>query len=380
MAAASNFTELIDLIARAERQLESAGGITDPGQRLLTLRGIYYGTAWSKDFGAERSLVRNLGFTIFTGFGRPPDPRPTLGTSLFNDLQNSQDVTQGRYKIDTGHALIGMEARTNRMGRDFVIPSQGGTGLEIVTWLGDLGGGAANLAWRRSASSRAASRSVSTVFVAAGSDYGAPINLEGDLAGYLIGATAITPGAPPLAFPRSTTIADLFRAYLPVNAAGRRRYFRRSREFLIMMGGNFGGSSSNRLRNRSAVVSTLTTKIREFATAYMLQRWILGQGRDRARVETACKHLPGAAQEVADTFVKALEASVRVPNRAIEARPPWGSATPPASACTSRPLQAAAREQEATRFIEEQVERGRRTAREWLRELEGAAEDVFGED
>jgi hypothetical protein len=376
MARASNFAELVSLIERAETQLTTTGGITDPEQRLLTLRGIFYGTDWSKDFRAERSQIRNLGFTIFTGFGRPPDPRPTLGTSLFSDLQNSQDVTDGRYKLDTGHALIGMEARTTRISREFVIPSQGGTGLEIVTWLGDLGGGAANLAWRRSANARSASRSVSTVFVASGSDYGAPINLEGDIAGYLIGApTTVTAGPAGLTFSRGTTVADLFRAYLPINATGRTNYFLRSRNFLTMMGGRFNAPPSNRLLNRSTVVSRLATKIREFAIAYMLQRYILGQGHPQQRVEDACKHISGAATEVAETFVKALETNVRAPRRAIRAAAPWPTPTPPASSCSSRALRAAAREREATELIEGTIEQGRRAAREWLRELESIIDD-----
>jgi hypothetical protein len=371
MARASNFAELVSLIERAENQLITTGGITDPRQRLSTLRGIFYGTAWSKDFRAERSQIRNLGFTIFTGFGSPPDPRSTLGTSLFNDLQDSQDVTDGRFKIDTGHTLIGMEARTNPTGREYEIPTQGGTGLEIVTWLGDLGGGAANLAWQRSASASSATRSVSTIFIASGSDYGAPINLEGDVAGYLIGAPAtVTSGSAALTFARGTTIADLFRAYLPINAAGRVNYFLRSRNFLTMMGGRFDPPPSNRLNNRSTVVSRLAAKIRDFATAYILQRYIVGQGHPRQRIEDACKHLSGTAAEVAETFVKALEANIRVPRNLIRAQAPWETPTPPATTCSSRLLMTAAREREATDLINRTIEQGRRTASEWLRELE----------
>jgi hypothetical protein len=370
MAPARDFAELVNLIELAEIQLVSIGGITDPEQRLLTLRGIFYGTSWSKDFRAERSQIRNLGFTIFTGFGTPPDPRPMLTTSLFNDLQNSQDVTDGQFKIDLGHALIGMEARTNSISRELEIPTQGGTGLEIVTWLGDLGGGAANLAWHRSANARSATRSVNTVFVASGSDYGASINLEGDVAGYLIGAPATVTGGPAaLAFPPGLSIVALFRGYLPINAAGRRNYFLRSRNFLTMLGGRFDAPPSNRLRNSSTVISGLATKIRDFAIVYMLQRYILGQGHPRQRIEAACKLLTGVAAEVAETFVKALEASIRSPRQAIRAQAPWLRPTPPATTCTSRLLQVAARERDATRSIKDTLEQGRRAAGEWLREL-----------
>lgn len=366
MARARSFGALIALLEQAEEKLRTAGGITDPEQRLLALRGIYYGTTWSADFRAERSEVRNVGFTLFTGFGRPPDPRPVLGEALFKDLQESQDVVDGEHRIDVGHALIGMEARTTYAAREVTIPLQGGTGLELVTWLGDLGGGAAHLIWRRSAGGAAARRSVSTVFSVTGSDYGASINLEGDMAGYLIGAgTAVA--AP--AFGKGG-VTDLFRAYLPVDAASRARHARRCRDFLTMLGGKVEAAPATRLTNRTAVVGRLSVRIRDFSVAYLLQRYIMGQGRPSERVQAACKLLDGTATEVATAFVMALERGIRAPRQSVRGMPPWPAPSPPAASCTNRKLWLAAREREATDLIDQTVREGRQQASEWLRELE----------
>lgn len=365
MARARTFDDLVDLLQRAEDRLERTGGIGDPEQRLIALRGIYYGTAWSLDFRAERSQWRNRGFTIFTGFGTPPDPRPALGT-LFTDLQASQDIRDGGHAVDVGHALIGMESHTNAGARTVPIPSQGGTGLEIVTWLGDLGGGAANLTWRRAAGGAAAGRSVSTVFSATGSDYGASINLEGDIAGYLIGSGASL-AAP--TFPRGSGVADLFADYLPIGRLSRIQHARRCRDFLTILGGRLAAPPATRLSNRSAVVRSLATKIHDFAAAYMLQRYIVGQGQDRSRVERACRLLAGTATEVATAFVLALEHGVRSTRTAVRGRPPWPAASHPGT-CTSRALQIAARERDVSDTIERGVREGRRGAAGWLRELE----------
>jgi hypothetical protein len=131
MARAQNFRQLCDLIERCKDALITSG-VTDPTQRLLMLRSVYYGPTWSLDYHVERSAMRNVGFVIYTGFGMPPDPRPALG-NLFSDLQSSQEVRNGNYMIDTGHALIGMETRSNMTGRNLVFRQIGGTGIEIVT-------------------------------------------------------------------------------------------------------------------------------------------------------------------------------------------------------------------------------------------------------
>lgn len=366
MGRATNFSELIDLLERSEQRLIDSGLGQSPVTRLQILRGIYYGTTWSNDYSTENSLVRNFGFTVFTGgFSSPADPREVLG-SLFRDLQQSQDITDGAYKLDVGHALIGMEARTSYIGRSLVIPSQGGTGLEVVTWLGDLGGGAANLAWHRSRSSAAASRSVQTVFVAAGSSYGAPINLEGDIAAYIIGSTG--PTLQDVQFRNNRVkIADLFRAYLPVSVPSRVTYAGRSRTFLRMIGGNFG-STSSRLSNRTAVKTFLQRRIVEFGAAYMTQRYVL-EGQRSSRIQLACQHLNGAAEEVAETFLRALEYHISRPRGLIAARSPWVPASSPSGSCPSIILRSAVNATDIGVYLERKTRQERQELRDWINRL-----------
>lgn len=368
MAPARNFQQLVSLIKRAEERLKKNGGINDPEDRISALRGIYYGTEWSADFAKERSTIRNFGFRIFTGFSSPPDPRPALG-SLFSDLQRSQDVKDGRHIIDTGHALIGMEARTNFTSRKLPIPSQGGTGLELVTWLGDLGGGAANLAFRRGASAKAAKRSVSAVFNNSGSDYGASINLEGDIAGYIIG-TKVGDALQSPQFAPGSGVADAFSAYLPLSSASRARYFSRSKDFLRMLGGRFGvGGASSKLANRRALVTTLRKQIESFAESYFLQRYVVGQGRPSARVKRSCRHIPGAAAEVASVFVITLERHIASPRGVVAAKGPFPKPLRAVSSCRSTLIKAAVDGKDASKVIEKTVNDARRSAFRILRDL-----------
>lgn len=300
MAKAEKFSELIALIGKAEKELIS-NDISDAAQRVMMLRGLYYGTPWSKEFSEESkrsefgAVVRIVGFTVFTG-GYPPDPRPILKKQLIDDLQDSQDIRDGRLAIDIGHALIGLEARNNSITRTFTLPGFGGSGLECVTWLGDLGGGAGNLAWRRANTPE----NVSIVFSRGGSDYGASINLEGDLAGFIIGSNGEDLDAPQF---ENRGVKELFENYLPSKRYSE-LWRNRSKGFLLMMGGRF---KQNTLVNRDEIISSIKAKILEFATAYIIQRYL---STDLKRSQKACRFLEGASDEVTRVFVSALERNI----------------------------------------------------------------------
>ena len=129
-----------------------------------------------------KSDGRNLAFNAFTGnFSKPKDPRPYLGEDLFELLVQSPEVTDGSRTFDWGHAIIGMDARRRFSSRGLALIN-GSTGLESVTWIGDLGGGAGKLAWDRvnHPNTRALDKF-------RGSHFGGRTNLEGDIGGYLIG-------------------------------------------------------------------------------------------------------------------------------------------------------------------------------------------------
>jgi hypothetical protein len=211
MAKAANFTAAVALLGQAEALLIKAGQSTT--ERLISLRGIYYGTLWSLDYERESkrsqagALIRNAGFYAYTGCHSPNDPRPVFaGTTLFQDLKDSQSLKDGARSVDLGHLLIGTETRAG-VARTLVFP-EGGTGLEVVTWMGDLGGGAANLARRRASTPNT---TVQYVFHNSTSDYGVADNLEGDIAAYCVAAGSSAGGVPAFG---TGTIADAIRSYL----------------------------------------------------------------------------------------------------------------------------------------------------------------------
>src|SRR5205814_2330484 len=125
------------------------------------------------------------------------------------------------------------------------IPTQGGTGLEISTWLGDLGGGAGMLAVNR-----VTAPSTRAVTKFRGLDFGGSPNLEGDIAGYMASSTT---GSLELAIPPGGMIADALQTYLSPVAAGT-AWNSRCTNFIQAMGGSF--DASNNLSNRTALTAT----------------------------------------------------------------------------------------------------------------------------
>jgi len=295
-------TAYVALVREATRRL-AAAGITSLTDQIEILRGLYYGTPWSRDFGKEQSLSRVAGFQVFTlsGPAYPRDPVSILDCGLYDALQRSQDVTTHGVSVDVGHLLIGLDARGGTVaGRP--VPNApmvgfGGSGLDVVTWLGDLGGGAASLARDRG---RGTIRSVSTKFT--GVDYGGPSNLEGDIAAYVVasgGATAVVaPVVPP-----GTGLADALDAYLsPAVSGGSPDWSSRARTLLTMFGGRFSGTGA--LTNEPAMIDGFATQIERFACAYATQRYV--GTMPESQLLATCDHVRSCSREVAESFVHAL--------------------------------------------------------------------------
>lgn len=321
MTRTTSFAGIVDLIRKAEDALIGKAGQKDPKDRVSTLRGIYYGMAWSLDNRIERersevgAWIRNLGFQTYTGGNKPADPRPALGDSLFSDLQGSQSVHDGSRGIDIGHMLIGLETRSNLVMRNVQLPGQGGTGLEIVTWLGDLGGGTASLARRRVT---VPTSPVENIFNNTTSDYGVMDNLEGDVAGYLV-AAGNSPGGEPL-FTSGKGVADMLTEYLPLSSNV--QWAKRASRFSMALGANV---SVNGIANTKTLIDKLTPKLYDFAVWYAATRWIpSGELMGKTALDS-CKHLRGAAQEVATVFVSALSGAISKPGSLIRASSPYPS-------------------------------------------------------
>lgn len=345
MAAATSFSGVVDLLRKAEAALIKKASQTDPKDRACTLRGIYYGTPWSLDYKVESkrseagARIRNIGFLAYTGGNVPADPRPALGAALFDDLQQSQSIHDHGLGIDIGHVLIGLETRGSLVMRTVPLAGQGGTGIEIVTWLGDLGGGVASLARRRAV---APGTSVRVVFENASSDYGVMDNLEGDVGGYLV-ACGKTPGGAPDYGTSGKGVADAFADYLPL--AGAAQWTTRAARFATAIGATL---SSSGITNAGALVDRLSQKLFDFAVWYAATRWIpSGELLGKAATVT-CTHLRGAAREVAFVFVRALSNAIAAPRAAIHAAPPYPSPLA-AGDCESDLLKAASTDVSAVR-------------------------------
>lgn len=310
MARATTISGFINLVRDAEYALIRVAGQTDLMDRVTTLRGIYYGMEWSLDYKVEKSMIRNLGFLTYTGGSIPADPRPALGQQLFSDLQASQNIYDRGWQIDMGHVLIGLDTRASTIMRTVPIPGQGGTGLEIVTWLGDLGGGAANVAFKRTKKPKT---SVQIVFDNRTSDYGVSENLEGDIGGYSV-ACGMIPGDMPL-YDRGQFLADLLKTYFPVN--NKEQWLTRAARFAISIGATV---SPIGITNAASLISKLSEKIYDFAVWYTLTRYITSGQLKNKEVIIAGQHMRGAANEVATVFVQALSDAIFYQGNPVVAR------------------------------------------------------------
>ena len=284
---ARNFDELTQLLRLAGQRLRARG--LPLSQRLRSLRGLYYGSPYSLDYERRRSRLRNWGFNCYLQSLPPADPTPLLGPDLVRALKDSAVVQDGGRCLDVGHVVIGLEARQRRFTRRWPIPTQGGSGLELATWLGDLGGGAGLLALARLEAP--ATRARDLLFNPA--TYDLRPNLEGDLAAYLVaGKGDGAGGAPPLG--PVHTVGDALQDYLERGWEGR------VHRFAPLIGARLAGG---RLAQPHRLQRDLQAKVLRFAGSYALLR--LGQqGRlRRAALRQTAAHLSGAATELCEVFV-----------------------------------------------------------------------------
>ncbi|MBN1306573.1 MAG: hypothetical protein JXA18_01550, partial [Chitinispirillaceae bacterium] len=180
---------------------------------------------------------------------------------------------------------------------------------------GDLGGGAAMLANSRVARPSTRARTRFT-----GTNFGGSINLEGDVSAYVTGmnTTITNKPAPPVFSSSSTTpLGDVLEDYLqPGTSIGGPLWQNRSKNFLSMLGGSFTGKT---LANRSTLVTAVQGKIEEFGCYYLTNR-LRQQGKLTSKaLRDASEYLPGAAQEVAEIFIDALQHNVKNPDQKIRA-------------------------------------------------------------
>lgn len=305
---ATSFQDLINTVRQAEDSL-IAHGYTDVDDRVKILRGLYYGTDWSMDRAQSYgSTLRNNGFKLYLCDAiEPINPQQILGSGLFQKLMCSPEVKNGTLGVDWGHIIIGMEARLNWCSREqeVLIPPHETSGLEITTWIGDIGGGAGMLAFKRITSPN--KRAIDMFNDP--NDFGGWFNIEGDIAAYLVGRnTAIFDHTPEVEL-TNLTIADALQAYLlPQPAPAQSEYNKRGRLFLAMLGGVVDAQGN--LTNEQDLVNHLVPKIQDFAEYYLVN---MSFGRT-IDFEQASRHLGGASREIASLFINALKSVGYAPN------------------------------------------------------------------
>jgi len=196
-----------------------------------------------------------------------------------------------------GHVMIGLNARMRRGSRDLVFPGTGSTGLEITTWVGDLAGASARLALDRVGAAGTPPRKYFS-----GTDYGAPSNLEGDVAAYLVGAGSAASRVAPPAIPSTGLVATALENFF-VKKAG---FAGRCRSFLILQGATFAGTT---LTNRTAVNTRMADKLEAFGRLYMVN-FLRRSGKGPAIIArttmAAMPLLRKAAEDVAGVFLDKL--------------------------------------------------------------------------
>ena len=235
-----------------------------PRQMLSLLRQLYYGNeAWS------RIRSRFWNDVIPCGLGLA-DPRPTLGSALFESLHNS-NVVDG---VDMGHVFTGLEA--------MVCPSAGveletpGPNVDVAmsneafaTWGGDLGSAAAHKVHDEVdlGTLNPWSHYFETPNSAASAE-----DLEGDIDAFVIRAglsgascaAAPLTALPTLSSPISQILIDYYDATPSSAGTQRPNYARCAAQAL---GARVVG---RRITNKSDVVDTIRPDVESFARNFYL--------------------------------------------------------------------------------------------------------------
>ena len=261
VTAATSISDYLSLVLCAESRFP---GLM-PRQMLSLLRQIYYGAeAWSNTNNAFWLDVIPCGLSF-------ADPRPTLGTALFESLADSQDSTG----VDIGHVFTGLESMfcpRPTVTLDVtgpINPTVATTNIAFATWSGDLGSAVAR---------RVFDEADNGVLRAWPAYFGTPgtlasdEDLEGDVDSWAIragltggcGGSAMTT-LPTLTAPISQLLFDYYEA-IPGTAAGSAR----GGYGLCVaraLGGHVAGS---RITNKRDVADRIRPQVEAFARTFYL--------------------------------------------------------------------------------------------------------------
>jgi hypothetical protein len=279
-----NHKQYTDNLDKAVKALNAAGKTTLE-DHLYALGGIYYATTWSVEYVKLKADDRRKAFErcLDKTYSAAENPTTAMGPGLFTTLFKNQDITVPE-ALDVGHMMIGLAARLRKKAREDIltIADLGGvpvlpsfvlstksTGLEILTWVGDLGGATGRLALDRAdAAAKASSGKPVTVPASkyfTGKDYGGPSNLRGDVYAYALASSPGPVDYPEIGPPRSSpvNIAEAFRSFFPSSSEKSKA----CATFLSAIGGTFAGGS---MTNQAAVETTMADKFEAFGSFYIV--------------------------------------------------------------------------------------------------------------
>lgn len=298
------YRAFIELVREVE-QILVKNKIEGTTEHIHILRGLYYGTTWSVDFEDRKSTGRNFFFNTYSYSSEPPDPRSMLGHTLFNEMRQCAEVHESPTdRFDFGHCIIGLDCRNSFLSRNYAIPGHGGgTGFEVCTWLGDLGGGASMLAMKR-ASGESTRRAIK-MFPKDGHSYGSWVNIEGDAAAYLVANVAGgAEGAKSLDLNPDKRLSTVLEEYL-FNTEENNFKAERAKHMLLALGCVFDEKGA--ITNEKDVQMIVANKIFEFADLYMAQWYILESKLDVDRALNASRHFLPASIEMTSIFLHMLK-------------------------------------------------------------------------
>lgn len=267
---ASSLADYLALVRCAERRTGFG-----PRAMLRLLRGLYFGRPWSVT--ARNPLFQR----VILCSGEAEDPRPVLGTELFQALTAS-NVVDG---VEMGHVFAGLEAMICPRPSVNLMPftDLGRVAMDnesFATWGGDVGAaaGVATACWDLSPAGRMANR-----FCQVGAPMALPFyfrhhaeseDLEGDLDSFVLRARAMGLSCAPEARRRplrlTRPISELLHDYYlrddgPTGQTRADRY----RCFVRMIGGRLS-DDGRRLLNRGQLHRLHGPAIESFARTYYL--------------------------------------------------------------------------------------------------------------
>ncbi len=203
--------------------------------------------------------------------------------------------------------MIGLDARRNWVARNVNLPL-GGTGLENVTFMGDLGGGIGMLALKRV--KNPAIRAKKLVFDS-NNDFGCPINMEGDMAAYYVGldiTNLYNISNPENHIQLADYSEKSTKSYLGIHAAiqsymSKEHWPYRAKRVLIMLGFEF--DNENILTNRTLIISNMIDSLDGFAKFYLIIR-SLDKNYNKEDIFKSFAYINSCAQEVCNIWVDAM--------------------------------------------------------------------------